>query len=134
MELAKYDGRTDTTAKGSPKYVNAQTGLPVQGIARGHKRCPNRLRGYAVTEGNTGITSQHHGNNIATYPAHNKRDVWIITNHPFKGAHFATYPPALITDCIKAGRPPQGVVLDPFMGSGTTGLVAKKIGKKFYRY
>ena len=56
----------------------------------------------------------------------NKRSVWTVTTKPFKGAHFATFPPDLIEPCILAGCPPQGTVLDPFGGSGTTGMVAKR--------
>jgi DNA modification methylase len=54
----------------------------------------------------------------------NKRNVWTVTTKPFKGAHFATFPKDLIEPCIKAGCPEGGVVLDPFGGSGTTGIVA----------
>ena len=56
----------------------------------------------------------------------NKRNVWTITTKPFKGAHFATFPKDLIEPCIKAGCPEGGIVLDPFAGAGTTGLVAKE--------
>jgi DNA modification methylase len=58
------------------------------------------------------------------YTMKNKRNVWTISPKPFKGAHFATFPKDLIEPCIKAGCPTDGVVLDPFGGSGTTGLVA----------
>lgn len=60
----------------------------------------------------------------------NKRSVWTVTTKPFKGAHFATFPPDLIEPCILAGCPKDGVVLDPFGGAGTTGLVAKKHGRR----
>jgi DNA modification methylase len=60
-----------------------------------------------------------------------KRDVWWITTKPFKGAHFATFPPDLVETPINAGCPENGIVLDPFMGSGTTALVAKKLGKNY---
>ena len=56
----------------------------------------------------------------------NKRSVWTVPPRPYKGAHFATFPPALIEPCILAGAPVGGVVLDPFMGSGTTLAVAVK--------
>jgi DNA modification methylase len=59
----------------------------------------------------------------------NKRSVWEITTQPFKGAHFATFPPALIEPCILAGCPKGGTVLDPFGGAGTTGLVADRLGR-----
>jgi DNA modification methylase len=61
----------------------------------------------------------------------NRRSVWTVTTKPFKGAHFATFPPDLIEPCIKAGCPEGGTVLDPFGGSGTTGLVAQTWGRKF---
>ena len=54
----------------------------------------------------------------------NKRSVWTITTKPFKGAHFATFPMDLIEPCVLAGCPEAGTVLDPFAGSGTTGIVA----------
>ena len=55
----------------------------------------------------------------------NRRSVWTVTTKPFKGAHFATFPPDLIEPCVRAGAPLGGTVLDPFGGAGTTGLVAK---------
>lgn len=61
----------------------------------------------------------------------NKRSVWTVSTKPFKGAHFATFPPDLIEPCILAGCPSDGVVMDPFTGSGTTGLVAAKHGRRF---
>ena len=59
----------------------------------------------------------------------NRRSVWTVATKPFKGAHFATFPPDLIEPCILAGCPEGGVVLDPFGGAGTTGLVAKRNGR-----
>jgi DNA modification methylase len=56
----------------------------------------------------------------------NRRDVWTVATQPFPEAHFATFPPALIEPCILAGCPKGGTVLDPFFGSGTTGLVCQK--------
>jgi DNA modification methylase len=59
----------------------------------------------------------------------NKRSVWTVSTKPFKGAHFATFPPELIEPCILAGCPLDGTVLDPFGGAGTTGLVAQAHGR-----
>lgn len=59
----------------------------------------------------------------------NKRSVWTVGSEPFAEAHFATFPPALITPCILAGCPRGGLVLDPFGGAGTTGLVADGLGR-----
>lgn len=64
-------------------------------------------------------------------PRRKKRDVWTVTTKPFKGAHFATFPPDLIEPCILAGCPEGGIVLDPFGGSGTTGMIAKQNGRDF---
>lgn len=61
----------------------------------------------------------------------NKRSVWTVTTRPFKGAHFATFPPQLIEPCILAGCPEGGTVLDPFFGAGTTGLVAQRHNRKW---
>lgn len=57
----------------------------------------------------------------------NKRSVWSIGSQPYAGAHFATFPPALVEPCVLAGCPPLGTVLDPFAGAGTTGLVADRL-------
>lgn len=62
----------------------------------------------------------------------NKRSVWTVATARFKEAHFATFPPDLITPCILAGCPEGGIVLDTFGGSGTTAEVALKTGRKFY--
>ena len=59
----------------------------------------------------------------------NKRTVWEIATAPFPEAHFATFPPALVEPCIKAGAPADGTVLDPFGGAGTTGVVADRLGR-----
>lgn len=61
----------------------------------------------------------------------NRRTVWTITTQAFPGAHFATFPEALVEPMIKAGSPVGGVVLDPFVGSGTTGVVARRLERKF---
>lgn len=61
----------------------------------------------------------------------NKKSVWTVTTKPFKDSHFATFPPDLIVPCIKAGCPEGGIVLDPFHGAGTTGMVARKLNRNF---
>ena len=134
LEPAAYDGRKDTVMKGSQKYAENSTGLNQQSFAaRGHERWPQR--GYVLKEGITGQTDQYHGKNIhCTYvekPMRNKRSVWTVSTKPLKEAHFASYPPELITPCILAGCPEQGIVLDPFMGSGTTAIVAKRNNRNY---
>jgi DNA modification methylase len=71
------------------------------------------------------------GSRFVNPKGRNKRTVWTITTKGFKEAHFATYPPDLIEPCILAGCPEGGVVLDPFFGSGTTGLVAAKNNRDY---
>ena len=66
-----------------------------------------------------------------SYDRKNKRDVWSITNKPYKGSHFAVFPPDLITPCILAGSEKGDIILDPFMGSGTTAMVAKQLGRDY---
>ena len=61
----------------------------------------------------------------------NRRSVWSVNTAPYGGAHFATFPPALIEPCILAGSRPGDVVLDPFMGSGTTAQVAQALGRQW---
>ena len=67
---------------------------------------------------------------VTINPKRNKRSVWTVTTKPFKGAHFATFPMDLIEPCVLAGCPEGGTVLDPFGGSGTTGIVASNHNRK----
>jgi DNA modification methylase len=61
----------------------------------------------------------------------NKRDVWVIATQPFKGSHFAVMPEKVAETCVLAGCPEEGVVLDPFFGSGTVGVVALKHNRRY---
>jgi site-specific DNA-methyltransferase (adenine-specific) len=70
-----------------------------------------------------------HKANGNTYPTRNRRSVWTVATRPYAEAHFATFPPDLIRPCILAGCPVGGTVLDPFGGSGTTGMVAEEEGR-----
>jgi len=88
----------------------------------------NRSKGKYHNEG-TGL--QPHSGLEKSYTKKNKRSVWSVTNKPYKGAHFACFPPDLIEPCIKAGSERGDTILDPFMGSGTTGMVAKKLGRYY---
>jgi DNA modification methylase len=80
--------------------------------------------GYSATGAThtAGLKSFDGGRNI--------RSVWTIATAPYPGAHFATFPPKLVEPCIKAGSPEGGVVLDPFAGSGTTGMVAQSLSRR----
>lgn len=78
-------------------------------------------------------TAQHRENreNISYSGTRNKRSVWTISTKPFSEAHFATFPPELPEICIKAGCPEGGICLDPFMGSGTVAVVAKRLKRNY---
>jgi DNA modification methylase len=90
---------------------------------------------HGVGGGNSGINKakQKLAEELATlgYSTRNKRSVWTVQTKPFKGAHFATFPQELIEPCILAGAPVGGIVLDPFMGSGTTAQVAQNLGRQY---
>lgn len=111
-ERAAYDGRGDTLMKGSQKYKSRA--LPGQAehvpASRRHERWQR------------GRNDEY---------LRSKRSVWTVPTRPYKGAHFATFPPDLIRPCILAGAPTQHTVLDPFMGSGTTALVAKQLHRHY---
>ena len=81
------------------------------------------------TRGNGGMKPNGNMKAVGNMETKNKRNVWTITTKPCKEAHFATFPKDLIEPCIKAGCPEGGVVLDPFGGSGTTGIVAKSLNR-----
>jgi DNA modification methylase len=111
-EPAAYDGRKDTLLKGSPKYEKGVVPGQVEHsmATKGHERWKKNERGEYVR---------------------NKRSVWTIPPKPFKEAHFATFPEKLIEPCILAGCPEGGIVLDTFMGSGTTAVVALKHNRNY---
>ena len=80
---------------------------------------------------NPGTGLQPHSGLTKSYEKKNKRSVWTVNKKPYKGAHFATYPSELIEPCILAGSEKGDIVLDPFMGSGTTAMVAKSLGRDY---
>jgi site-specific DNA-methyltransferase (adenine-specific) len=81
--------------------------------------------------GGAGIHTEKMGKRFVNPDGRNRRSVWTITTKPYSKAHFATFPPEIPELCIKAGCPKGGVVLDPFFGAGTTGLVAMRLGREF---
>ena len=80
---------------------------------------------------NEGTGLQPHSGLEKSYEMANKRSVWTVTTKPFAGAHFATFPPELIEPCVLAGSRPNDIVLDPFMGSGTTAAVADRLNRLY---
>ena len=81
--------------------------------------------------GGEGIHTEKMGSRFVNPDGRNKRSVWTITTKPFKDAHFAVFPIEIPTYCIKAGSKEGDVVLDPFMGSGTTAFAAQEHGRKW---
>lgn len=121
-EPAKYPfddraSRADSRAGTSMNSVGGKTGIRFGGNKYGDSDDPKH--------------ATKSGNEYEATGKRNKRDVWTVTTRPFKGAHFATFPPQLIEPCILAGCPLDGTVLDPFFGAGTTGLVAQEHGRNW---
>lgn len=81
--------------------------------------------------GGEGIHTDKMGTRFVNPDGRNKRSVWHVATKPYSEAHFATYPPELITPCILAGSKPGDLILDPFSGSGTTGAVALQLGRNY---
>ena len=80
---------------------------------------------------NTGSGLLPHSGLTKSYERKNKRDVWSVTNKPYKGSHFAVFPPDLIEPCILAGSREGDLILDPFIGSGTTAMVSKNLNRHY---
>lgn len=142
LEPANYDGRQATFFAGSKKYKDGK-GMTssAQSLAKkGRNRWSNKLKGTEY--GGDGSKLRGHSGyfdsegNLMTHsidglPARNKRSVWTVPTKSFKEAHFATFPEELIKPCILAGCPEGGVVLDLFMGAGTTAVVARKLNRNY---
>lgn len=106
----------------------ARTGVPGQADHVGNRP---RFGGHKYGDSDDPKHRTKSGNEYEFTGKRNKRSVWTVTTKPFKGAHFATFPPDLIEPCILAGSEPGDTVLDPFAGSGTTGLVALRHDRRF---
>lgn len=113
----------------SPKYYFDNEAIQENAI---HKEDPRagygRIHYRGKREGAEGTGNE---NFVSIKEKRNKRDVWTVNTKPFAEAHFATFPEALIEPMVLAGCPKGGVVLDPFMGAGTTAVVALKNNRKY---
>jgi DNA modification methylase len=103
--------------------------IPGQGYAQ-HRASRHPVGGVKHANGEE-MSRTKSGKDWDNTGMRNKRSVWTVATKPYKGAHFAVFPEALVTPCILAGCPPGGIVLDPFMGSGTTAAVAFNNGRGF---
>jgi DNA modification methylase len=123
-KAVSYDGRDERR--------NSDYLIKTQNRKEGTKRnvYPQK-RGYAGKPDETGLLPQHHGANIVYTAMRTKRDVWTINPEPSGEKHYAMFPQALIRTPVLCGCPKGGIVLDPFIGSGTTAIVAKKLGRNY---
>jgi DNA modification methylase len=101
------------------KYYYDNEAIKEDCVSNGVAVSPNKIKAIDSVFGSRDNIGKFKGSS-----KRNKRSVWTITTKPFKGAHFATFPKDLIEPCVLAGCPEGGTVLDPFGGSGTTGIVA----------
>lgn len=101
-----------------------------KGASASFKR-ENSKRGVAHVNHNMGTHRPDREDVRYDGATRNRRSVWSVATKPFKGAHFATFPADLIEPCVLAGAPVGGLVLDPFMGAGTTALVSEKHGRRW---
>ena len=116
-----YDGRKDIDYKGGQKDVS---------IGK-HTRWKTKNVQDKGQQPNSMHIKRELGIPDEVYYERNVRTVWSINTKPYSEAHFATYPEKLVERMIKSGCPENGVVLDPFMGAGTTGLVARKLNRNY---
>src|ERR1039458_7134633 len=120
----EFKGNGDNT--GLIMAENMAATIATHGPAKTDKQRGHSRRHAGFNDRWDAMTKEEQSQNGA-----NKRDVWTVATKPYKEAHFATFPPALIEPCILAGSRPGDVVLDPFMGSGTTAMVAQQHGRKY---
>lgn len=106
-------------------------GRPVETRPNGKLRKQPRFGGMKYGDSDDPKHATKSGNEYKPTGTRNRRSVWTVCTKPFKGAHFATFPPKLIEPCVLAGCPEGGTVLDPFNGAGTTGVVAIQQGRKY---
>ncbi len=118
----------------SPKYHFDHEAIREPAVFSKEQSLKFRERGGQAFRKKGGKTQENYGDAPDTWEPdgkRNKRSVWHVPIQPYKGAHFATFPIGLITPCILAGAPENSLVLDPFMGSGTTAFVAKTNRRKY---
>ncbi len=117
----------------SPKYYYDHVAIkePVSEVSLKRAKSGWKSDRPSAKTSKGGINVEVMGDRFVNPAGRNKRDVWFIPTASFKGAHFAVMPERLVEPCILAGCPEGGVVLDPFFGSGTVGVVAIKHNRKY---
>ena len=117
----------------SPKYFYDADAIKEKSIHAGEQRSFNSPKKSMRNVAGEISTGNEHPDALPVEVSKfkNKRSVWTVNPKPYEGAHFAVFPQDLIEPCILAGAPVGGVVLDPFMGSGTTAQVAQDLGRQY---
>jgi len=115
----------------SPKYYYDYEAIkePATSVEE-HLKRKKIVKSHGDSQESTEWMSGGH-NALSLSETRNKRSVWTVATKPFSGAHFATFPPELIEPCILAGSPVDGIVLDPFFGAGTVGVVCQKTARNY---
>lgn len=136
IEDQKGSNRVPGKTNGLMKAVGPGRKPAPQDNRGGNQGCSTGIKAYSHRGTGDKKLTGHSGNfdsdgNLIGDGMANKKSVWTVTTKPFSEAHFATFPQDLISDCIKAGCPENGIVLDPFMGAGTTAVVSRKLNRNF---
>ena len=135
-----FDSESIKELSANQERTNYQSGSKKKNKDRNDNDLSERSKDWMPKRKNSGTNyggngtgfQDHSGyDNLENPYVRNKRSVWTVTTKPFKEAHFATFPEDLIVPMVLAGCPKDGVVLDPFMGAGTTAVVAKKNGRNY---
>lgn len=122
----------DSSVKRYAQNIALQKGSYAYGKKNGNmKAVMPRYGGKKYSENPDVFFRTKSGSAYEFRPKRNKRDVWTISTKPYKGAHFATFPEDLITPCILAGCPEGGIVLDPFCGTSTVGVVCYRFNREY---
>lgn len=127
MKAVGRGGRTAFRGQGQPRDAE---GGKANRDGRDMKNVGVRFGGSKYGDSDETAHRTKSGNEYVLQPTRNRRSVWNITTKPYKGAHFATFPPELPEICIKAGTREGDTVLDPFGGSGTTAWVAERMNRR----
>ena len=117
----------------SPKYFYDSDAIKEKSIHAGEQRSFNSPKKSMRNVAGEISTGNEHPDALPVEVSEfkNKRSVWTVNPKPYEGAHFAVFPQDLIEPCILAGAPVGSIVLDPFMGSGTTAQVAQNLGRQY---
>ncbi|QNM94933.1 DNA-methyltransferase [Chitinimonas koreensis] len=132
-ESSRQRWTQDIEAQAGSDRVPGKTNGPMKAAGGARSSRNSFARATKDTSGQSGQKPQHREDRPDVHydQVRNKRSVWTVATQSYSGAHFATFPEALVEPCILAGSRAGDMVIDPFFGSGTTGQVAQRLGRKF---